>query len=190
MRFLKLSRLVKGIGILNRIDPDTVDRIEDFLAEGTTRTSIRILRIMAIMGIVCHFMACVWVAAGRAADEAGKNSWLRQDIKEYSYLDTEGGAYVMKIYLGAFYFCFTTMTTIGYGDVHPYSNTERIVAICLQCFGGFMYAYVISSLTSIVTMEDANAKHTRERLDAVASYIQKMDLPSDLGRRVRRCVLV
>ena len=100
---------------------------------------------------------------------------------------TEAGSrIVMDIYLAAFYYSFTTMTTVGYGDITPKNSTERIFAICLETLGGFMYAYVISSLTSIVTMEDANAKHTRERLDAVASYISKMELPQDLGRRVRR----
>jgi hypothetical protein len=108
-------------------------------------------------------------------------------VADADYTMTEAGsAVVMDIYLAAFYYSFTTMTTVGYGDVTPKNSTERIFAICLECLGGFMYAYVISSLTSIVTMEDANAKHTRERLDAVASYINKMELPKDLGRRVRR----
>ena len=44
----------------------------------------------------------------------------------------------MKIYLGAFYYSLTTMTTVGYGDVHPYSNLERIVAMFLMLNGGFM----------------------------------------------------
>ena len=208
LRFLKLSRLIKGLGIMNRIDPDTVDRIEDFLAEGFTRTVIRILRLMVIMGLMCHFMACIWVLVGRIASDhsteddydddtvAGKqlreqfrtrDSWLEADLHFWEAKDTESGTdTVMDIYLSAYYFSFTTMTTVGYGDIYPRSNSERVVTICLQCLGGFMYAYIISSLTSIVTMEDANAKYARERLDAVASYINKMELPSDLGRRVRR----
>lgn len=108
-------------------------------------------------------------------------------VLDADYTMTEAGSsIVMDIYLAAFYYSFTTMTTVGYGDITPKNSTERIFAICLETLGGFMYAYVISSLTSIVTMEDANAKHTRERLDAVASYISKMELPQDLGRRVRR----
>jgi len=186
MRFLKLSRLIKGMGIMNRLDPNTVDRIEDFLADGATRTGLRIIRILFIMGYVCHLMACLWTFAGRSADLDGKNSWLAMDLQVFTAADTTGGPKVMKIYLGAFYYSLTTMTTVGYGDVHPYSNLERIVAMFLMLNGGFMYAYIVSSLTSIVTMEDSNAKHAREKLDAVASYIVKMDLPQDLGRRVRR----
>lgn len=64
MRFLKLSRLIKGSSILSRIDPDTVDQIEDFLADGLTRTVLRMLRIVLLMGLVCHYMACGWTLAG------------------------------------------------------------------------------------------------------------------------------
>jgi hypothetical protein len=46
--------------------------------------------------------------------------------------DTKSGPYVGYIYLAAFYFCFTTMTTVGYGDIRPYSNTERIVCIFIE----------------------------------------------------------
>ena len=64
MRFLKLSRLIKGSALLSRIDPDTVDQIEDFLADGLTRTCLRMLRIVLLMGLMCHYMACAWTLAG------------------------------------------------------------------------------------------------------------------------------
>lgn len=63
------------------------------------------------------------------------------------------------------------MTTVGYGDIVPYSNSERIVTVCLQVCGGFIMAWVIASLTSIVTSEDANAEIMNARMDAVASYV-------------------
>ena len=89
----------------------------------------------------------------------------------YTAKDTEAGDKVSSIYIAAYYFCFTTMTTVGYGDIVPYSNSERIVTVCLQVCGGFIMAWVIASLTSIVTSEDANAEIMNARMDAVASYV-------------------
>jgi len=48
------------------------------------------------------------------------------------------------------------MTSVGYGDQHAYSNTERIVTIFIELWGCFMWALVISNLTSIVSFMDAN----------------------------------
>ena len=187
LRFLKISRLIKGSSMLSRVDPETIDRFEDFLAEGLTRTFLRILFIMMLMGMMCHYMSCFWVLAGRQSEKDGQESWLHDEESfEFEAEETTGGSKVGRIYIAAYYFCFTTMTTVGYGDVKPVSNTERIICIILQGAGTFMYAYIIGSFTSIVTMEDTASKNSRERMDAVSSYILKMELPSDLGRRMRR----
>jgi len=78
------------------------------------------------------------------------------------------------------------MTTVGYGDIFPYSNTERLTCIFLQICGGFVMAWVIASLTSILTSVDANTSNAIARMEGVASYITKMNVPEELGRRIRR----
>ena len=45
------------------------------MADGMTKTFLRILRIILIMAAVCHQMACVWTFAGRSADLNGEDSW-------------------------------------------------------------------------------------------------------------------
>ena len=170
------------------------------MADDFTKSVVRIGRIIFIMGVVNHFVACIWVLAGRMADRKQRDaigdtdcddrslfgSWLNNDLHYYCYRDTESGNKVMSIYLASYYFGFTTMTTVGYGDVHPWSETERVFLIFFQVSGGFIMAWVIATLTSIVTTEDANVAAMNARLDAVASYLTRMKVPQDLGRRIRR----
>ena len=33
------------------------------------------------------------------------------------------------VYLASFYLCFTTITSVGYGDIYPINNSERMVAV-------------------------------------------------------------
>jgi hypothetical protein len=56
LRFLKLSRLIKGSRFLSGLDAEYVDRFEDFMADGSTKTLVRMIRIVCVMGIICHFM--------------------------------------------------------------------------------------------------------------------------------------
>jgi len=42
---------------------------------------------------------------------------IRYGIENYSW---------DSIYLSALYFSITTMITIGYGDIHPYTSSEMI----------------------------------------------------------------
>jgi hypothetical protein len=78
------------------------------------------------------------------------------------------------------------MQGVGYGDIHPYNDNERIYAVLVEALGGFMYAVIIATLTSIATSTDTNKRAVRERLDMVASYVNSKHFPDHLSRRIRR----
>jgi len=43
-----------------------------------------------------------------------------------------------------------TLSTIGYGDITPSTNAERLVSCFMMLVGALFYAFVISSVTDIV----------------------------------------
>ncbi|EGB12308.1 hypothetical protein AURANDRAFT_9605, partial [Aureococcus anophagefferens] len=53
-------------------------------------------------------------------------------------------------YLAAMYWAFTTMTTVGYGDITPAGDMERIYAIFAMLMGVSFYSYIIASVSSMV----------------------------------------
>ena len=44
------------------------------------------------------------------------------------------------------YFAFTTLSTIGLGDFHPVSNTERLVGSFVILIGVAMFSYILGEL--------------------------------------------
>lgn len=78
------------------------------------------------------------------------------------------------------------MTSVGFGDIFPYNDMERSYVIVLEAVGGFVYAMVIASLTSIVSAMDSNARRVSEKIDVVSVYIENRQFPRSLGRRLRR----
>lgn len=91
-------------------------RIEDLLTDITTRSVLSMLKIFAVISLVVHFMACLWVLIGRTEDIQGKENWLNNDLfntdgQGFTYKDTEGGSKASSIYIAAYFFCYTTITS-------------------------------------------------------------------------------
>lgn len=55
-----------------------------------------------------------------------------------------------ELYLTSVYFCVTTITTIGYGDISAHNYVEKIFCICIEITGAMGFSYATSILASII----------------------------------------
>ncbi len=53
----------------------------------------------------------------------------------------------------AFYYNIVTMSTVGYGDIHPTNQTSRMLAILLIVMGGATFLGVIANATEILILK-------------------------------------
>lgn len=53
-------------------------------------------------------------------------------------------------YVTTIYWSITTLTTVGYGDLHAVNQRERIFVICFMIFNLGLTAYLIGNMTSLV----------------------------------------
>ena len=49
-----------------------------------------------------------------------------------------------------FYFAFTTLSTVGFGDYHPKSNLERMVCSFVFLFGVSVFSYVMGYFIEVL----------------------------------------
>jgi hypothetical protein len=48
------------------------------------------------------------------------------------------------------YYSMTTLSTVGFGDYNPRSNSERILAVALLIFGVSMFSYIMGEILNLI----------------------------------------
>jgi hypothetical protein len=110
-----------------------------------------------------HWLACGWIAlSGVAADQSQWSS-----------------------YLVSLYWCVSTLTTVGYGDITPTTNGERLYAMGVMIVGIGMYSYVIGNVATILAgIQPARTRYL-ENMERLTAFMRYRNLPPKLQRRIR-----
>lgn len=95
------------------------------------------------------------------------------------------GADVWTAYLRAWYFCTTTLTTIGYGDITPTTNAETVYAIAIMLFGVAMYSYVIANVANLIANLHPSTVRYHETMERLSAFMNYRRIPRALQARVR-----
>ena len=88
-----------------------------------------------------HVVACIWIITGQF-DEDIEGSWLAN----YELTSEKN-----DIYLTAFYFTVTTITTVGYGDMPITTNAEKVIVIFIMLIGVIAFGVTSGSLTNYLS---------------------------------------
>ena len=52
-------------------------------------------------------------------------------------------------YLDAFYFSVTTLTTVGFGDRTPFTNSEKVFSILAELAGSIIFGIIAGSMGAL-----------------------------------------
>ena len=128
---LKILRIVRLVDARNRIN-DTLIYISPI-------SQISIL--FSILFSIVHVCTCIFWFIGN--QELPGESWLTNVVQI-----SDKDEFVQ--YIHTFYYATTTILTIGYGDIHPYTFAEILCVICMEACGVLFYNFLVSSMVSIV----------------------------------------
>ena len=64
------------------------------------------------------------------------------------------------------------MSTVGYGDINPYSNEEYLFTLFLIFFSMIVFAYLLSSIGGIVSNIWRQETEFREKMSKFNNYMQ------------------
>jgi hypothetical protein len=73
--------------------------------------------------------------------DSGNSFLIAYDL---NYIDPENPRPRYNVITTAMYFMMTTMSTVGFGDLYPKADAERLVCILIFLIGGSFFSFVMS----------------------------------------------
>ncbi|XP_060034361.1 potassium voltage-gated channel subfamily H member 1 isoform X2 [Erinaceus europaeus] len=155
--------------------------------------------LVCVFGLAAHWMACIWYSIGdyEIFDEDTKtvrhNSWLYQlalDVgAPYQFNGSgsgkwEGGPSKNSVYISSLYFTMTSLTSVGFGNIAPSTDIEKIFAVAIMMVGSLLYATIFGNVTTIFQQMYANTNRYHEMLNSVRDFLKLYQVPKGLSERV------
>ncbi|XP_062861505.1 potassium voltage-gated channel subfamily H member 7-like [Trichomycterus rosablanca] len=175
---LKTARLLRLVRVARKLD-----RYSEYGAAV-------LMLLMCIFALIAHWLACIWYAIGNMEKPylEHKIGWLDNlgvSIgKRYNQSDLSSGPSIKDKYVTALYFTFSSLTSVGFGNVSPNTNSEKIFSICVMLIGSLMYASIFGNVSAIIQRLYSGTARYHTQMLRVKEFIRFHQIPNPLRQRL------
>ncbi|MCI4383919.1 hypothetical protein PGIGA_G00032360 [Pangasianodon gigas] len=173
---LKTARLLRLVRVARKLD-----RYSEYGAAV-------LFLLMCTFVLIAHWLACIWYAIGHVERPYMKTGWLDnladQLGKYYNDSDANSGPSIKDMYVTALYFTFSSLTSVGFGNVSPNTNSEKIFSICVMLIGSLMYASIFGNVSAIIQRLYSGTTRYHTQLLRVKEFIRFHQIPPGLRQRL------
>ncbi|XP_016385682.1 potassium voltage-gated channel subfamily H member 6-like [Sinocyclocheilus rhinocerous] len=179
---LKTARLLRLVRVARKLD-----RYSEYGAAV-------LFLLMCTFALIAHWLACIWYAIGNVERTSSariggmKIGWLDnladQIGKHYNDSDSFSGPSIKDKYVTALYFTFSSLTSVGFGNVSPNTNPEKIFSICVMLIGSLMYASIFGNVSAIIQRLYSGTARYHTQMLRVKEFIRFHQIPGGLRQRL------
>lgn len=188
VRILRLLKLIKSLDgsnfnkIIESLVPmsDRQTRIKIIYA---TKYIYKIIRLIVIATVLTYFLGCFWYFVVSTYDfHNGEKSFF-----DVNHFDDDSLA---KRLVTCCYFALTTLSTVGYGDLTPQSNVERIFGIAIMITGIALFSYIMGNFNEVLINYDKQMGFVNKDADlnmwivSLNKFTPTGVLPGELVKRI------
>ncbi|XP_059834536.1 potassium voltage-gated channel subfamily H member 2-like isoform X3 [Hypanus sabinus] len=175
---LKTARLLRLVRVARKLD-----RYSEYGAAV-------LFLLMCTFALIAHWLACIWYAIGNVERTflQPRIGWLdslgEQIGKQYHENDTSSGPTIKDKYVTALYFTFSSLTSVGFGNVSPNTNSEKIFTICVMLIGSLMYASIFGNVSAIIQRLYSGTARYHTQMLRIREFIRFHQIPNPLRQRL------
>ncbi|XP_076601120.1 voltage-gated inwardly rectifying potassium channel KCNH6-like [Chaetodon auriga] len=174
---LKTARLLRLVRVARKLD-----RYSEYGAAV-------LFLLMCTFALIAHWLACIWYAIGNVERSTSAGiGWLDtlgdQLGKPYNDSIIGSGPSIRDKYVTALYFTFSSLTSVGFGNVSPNTNSEKIFSICVMLIGALMYASIFGNVSAIIQRLYSGTARYHAQMMRVREFIRFHQIPNPLRQRL------
>ncbi|KAL5007461.1 hypothetical protein ScPMuIL_016267 [Solemya velum] len=175
---LKTARLLRLVRVARKLD-----RYSEYGAAV-------LMLLMATFAMIAHWLACIWYAIGnmeRSMLQTTRIGWLdelaQKTHQPYTNASNSGPTVKSK-YVTALYFTFSSLTSVGFGNVSPNTNSEKIFSILIMLIGSLMYASIFGNVSAIIQRLYSGTSRYHTQMLRIKEFIRFHQIPNPLRQRL------
>ncbi|CAJ1406235.1 unnamed protein product [Effrenium voratum] len=176
LRAFRLTRLVRIVKLRWLMEV-----VRDYLDSEYASIMFEISKMMCLLLVINHVLACAWFALSLVSIELGWTSWSSTNVLDYN--DT----WWLYDYLTCLHWSLCQFTPASM-EVQPANPAERGFATLTVLFALIVFSYIVGSITgSLTQLRMMSETITRETLK-LRRFLRRNAVPIGLSLRIRRFV--
>uniref|UniRef100_A0A2I3GCN7 Potassium voltage-gated channel subfamily H member 2 n=1 Tax=Nomascus leucogenys TaxID=61853 RepID=A0A2I3GCN7_NOMLE len=160
---LKTARLLRLVRVARKLD-----RYSEYGAAV-------LFLLMCTFALIAH-----WLAQPHMDSRIGWLHNLGDQIGKPYNSSGLGGPSIKDKYVTALYFTFSSLTSVGFGNVSPNTNSEKIFSICVMLIGSLMYASIFGNVSAIIQRLYSGTARYHTQMLRVREFIRFHQIPNPL----------
>ncbi|KAF7002052.1 hypothetical protein CFC21_017592 [Triticum aestivum] len=134
---------------------------------------VRCSKLVAVTLFAVHCSGCFYyLLADRYPNPA--ETWISISMPQFH------NESIWNRYVASMYWSITTLTTVGYGDMHAVNSREMLFTTFYMLFNLGLTAYLIGNMTNLVVHGTSRTRKYRDKIQAATSFAQRHELPERL----------
>ncbi|KAH9608817.1 hypothetical protein KSS87_013255 [Heliosperma pusillum] len=138
---------------------------------------IRCIKLIFVTVFAVHCAGCFYYHIAAHYHDR-RATWIGANMADFLQFSI-WTRYVMSVY-----WAITTLSTVGYGDLHPVNEYEMLFDIFYMLFNLGLTSYLIGNMTNLVVHGSSRTRLYRDSIQAASSFSLRHQLPYRLQEQM------